>query len=175
MQKESEMITKSRSVICLFLQVSLCLGAGNAFAQHEKRLVIPLSGIYEYVYEHNTKDLIENHYLEFKSVNKKIEGTYYGTSDDFDEAREGYLPGFFSARMKNLVIQGSRISFEVEVKDADMFSKPVIPLKKVEKNTSWDVGIRYTTRTYHGVITGNTITIKTKGFDERVFRKINNR
>jgi len=162
-----------RSIRYSFLLLSLCLVVSTAFAQQEKS-PIPLSGIYEYIYEYNTKDLIENHYLEFKNANGKIEGTYYGTSDDFDEAREGYLVGFFSASMKNLVIQGSSISFEVEVKDADMFSKPVTPLKKVEKNTPWGVGIRYTTRAYHGEIKGNAMIIKTKGFKERVFRKINN-
>lgn len=161
-----------RQVRYIYLLVSSCIVVSSGFAQHEKSPAIPLSGIYEYVYEHNTKDLIENHYLEFRNANGRIEGTYYGTSDDFDEAREGYLPGFFSARMKNLIVQGSSISFEVEVKDTDLFSKPVTPLRKMERNAPWGVGIRYTTRSYHGEIKGNSIIIKTKGFKERAFRKI---
>lgn len=157
----------------LFLLFSACFVVSNGFAQHEKSPAALLPGIYEYVYEYNTRDLIENHYLEFIRTNGKIDGYYYGTSDDFDEAREGYLPGFFSARMKDLVVQGPNISFEVEVKDADLFSRPITPLKKAEKNTPWGVGIRYNTRLYYGEIKGNTIIMKTRGFDARVFRKIN--
>ncbi|HWR72075.1 MAG TPA: hypothetical protein VN604_02790 [Nitrospirota bacterium] len=161
-----------RSGRYIFLLLSLCFGVASAIAQQGKSPAIPLSGVYEYVYEHNTKDLIENHYLEFRNANGKIEGYYYGTSDDFDEAREGYLPGFFSARMKNLLVQGASISFEVEVKNTDFFSRPVTPLNKTEKNTPWGVGIRYATRAYHGEIKGDSILIKTKGFKERVFRKL---
>lgn len=158
---------------CLCVLFSLSCIASNGFFQQGESSAVLAPATYEYVYEHNTKDLIENHYLEFISTNGKIGGYYYGTSDDFDEAREGYLPGFFSARMKNLVVQGPNISFEVEVKDADFFSRPVTPLKKGEKNTPWGVGIRYNTRLYYGEIKGNTIIMKTRGFDARVFRKIN--
>ncbi len=56
--------------------------------------IIP-EGIYEHVHEHNSEHLIENHYIEILDKKGKIQGIYYGTSDDFDAAREGYLPGFF--------------------------------------------------------------------------------
>lgn len=157
----------------VFLLLSLGFVGSIAFARQGNVPEALLSGIYEYVYEHNTKDLIENHYLEFRNENGKIEGTYYGTSDDFDEAREGYLPGFFSARMKNLVVQGPSISFEIEITDADMFNEPVTPTNRTGKHTPWGVGVGYTIRAYHGRIKGSSIHIQTEGFDERVFRKMN--
>ena len=91
------------------------------------------TGIYEYVYEYNTESLIENHYIELSKKNGKIVGQYYGTSDDFDEAREGYLPGFFSSPMKNLRINGNKITFEV--KPSKFFNDAITPLKQNRDGT----------------------------------------
>lgn len=155
----------------VFLLFFLCSAVSTVIAR-EQGATVRLSGIYEYVYEHNTRDLIENHYLEFRTTNGRLAGTYCGTSDDFDEAREGYLPGFFCAVMKDLVVRGPDISFEVEVTDADMLSEPVTPLKRAGKNAPWGAGLMYTRRAYSGRIRGDRIYIRTRGFDERIFRRI---
>ncbi|TPN88874.1 hypothetical protein [Aquimarina algicola] len=128
---------------------------------------IKLSGIYQYVYEHNTKYLIENHYLEFKNGN----AFYYGTSDDFDEVREGYHPGFFKTQIDKIDIGEDTISFSLHVNDSIFYKKPISPLYKNKKNQRWDIGVRYNTRDYNGKITGDTIIIHTKNFDPRVFIK----
>lgn len=131
---------------------------------------VELLGVYEYDYEHNTEHFIENHYLEFK------EGIayYYGTSDDFDEAREEYYPGFFKAKIADLEINGGNITFNVQVSDSIFYTQPITPLYQPNGNEPWDIGIRYDTRNYEGEINGDTITILTKDFDPRKFVKKKN-
>lgn len=141
-----------------------------------------VAGVYEYVYEHNTKDLIENHYIILEQENDAIVGRYYGTSDDFDDMREGYLPGFFVALMEKLVIHNNRISFRVDVREGDFFLYP-IDLKQrspkdvnPRKNPRWvadyQPGLalsRYSV-SYSGSIQDDDIRISI-GNDERIFKK----
>jgi hypothetical protein len=94
-------------------------------------------GIYMYDYEYDTEDLIEDHYIVLETVDSKLQGRYYGTSDDFDVAREGYYPGFYVSNMNNLNIKDSEISFNIKLSESDMFSKPV----KLEYKTSKEVPI----------------------------------
>ena len=126
-----------------------------------------LNGVYEYVYEHNTADLIENHYLEFND--KRL--FYYGTSDDFDEAREGYYPGFFMSQTEDIERNGNIIYFNLKVSDSIFYKQPITPLYQATGNEPWDNGIRYDSRNYQGKINGDTITITTKDFDPRKFIK----
>ncbi len=128
---------------------------------------IELSGVYEYIYEHNTADLIENHYIEFENG----KSYYYGTSDDFDQAREGYYPGFFMAQINKLEMDGNMILFSLSVNDSMFYKNPVTPLYQTNGNEQWDIGVRYNTRTYTGEIKGDTIIVETDDFDPRLFKK----
>jgi len=128
------------------------------------------TGVYEYVYEYNTESLIENHYIELSKKNGKIVGHYYGTSDDFDEAREGYLPGFFSAPMINLKINGNKITFEVS--PSKFFNEAITPLNQNSQNSTWDILDRYKKRIYNGTYKSNKFIIQSQGIDNRVFIKI---
>lgn len=142
-----------------------------------------LLGVYEYAYEFNTKNLTENHYIVLESDNDSIAGRYYGTSDDFDDAREGYLPGFFVAPMRQLSIQGQKISFQIEVQADDLFIKPIElsigSSQEVDrkKNKKWiadyQPGIRLTRSfvTYTGEIRNGEFHITTQ-YGIRVFKKI---
>ncbi|WP_269685217.1 hypothetical protein [Flavobacterium lacustre] len=131
-------------------------------------------GIYEYKYDYNTKDLTENHYIKLEETNGKISGIYYGTSDDFDEAREGYLPGFFKAKMLDINITDSKISFKIKVNDSDVYDKAITPFKNPKNNKQWTIGLRNYERSYFGKISENKILVETKDFDKRIFIKLNN-
>ena len=124
-----------------------------------------LNGVYEYTYEHNTDELIENHYIQFKD-SKVI---YYGTSDDFDNAREGYLPGFFNKKIRDFKVTENKLSFSLTVDINDFFERRITPFMKYEHNPNWSIGITNRTREYKGIITENKLIIETKGFDKRVF------
>ncbi len=126
-----------------------------------------LNGIYEYIYEYNTEDWIENHYLEFRNK----EAFYYGTSDDFDDAREGYDPGFFVAQIEDLKKNENIISFKLKVSNSLFYKQPITPLYQANGNELWGIRIRNNFRNYKGEINGDTITINTKDFDPRKFIK----
>ncbi len=128
------------------------------------------AGIYEYVYDYNTASMKENHYIKLSEKNNRITGQYFGTSDDFDEAREGYLPGFFSAEMKNIKVNNNEFSFTV--KPDKFFNKPVIPMKKTVQNSLWDISIRSSKRNYSGRYQNGKLIIHSSGIDSRVFTKI---
>ena len=130
-----------------------------------KTIPIGLSGVYEYIYENNTEDLIENHYLQFENG----EAFYFGTSDDFDEAREGYYPGFFMSQIHNLKRDNNTISFQLNVNDSSFFKTPITPMYQTNGNEPWGIAIRYETRDYKGELKGDTIVITTKDFDPRKF------
>ena len=100
-------ILKSDSVEIVELPVELI----EQEPEPEKKLY--LNGIYEYDYPHDTKDMNENQYIAFKKEGDSVRGWYFGTSDEFDEAREGYLPGYFISEIEDLTIKGDSIFFYI--------------------------------------------------------------
>ena len=132
---------------------------------------VKLIGIYEYVYEYNSDEWNENHYMEFKKLDGKQHGTYYGTSDDFDDAREGYPPGFYKQTMENIVITDTSVSFDLRVSNNQMLTKQVTPLKETSNNSAWGRGGEKILRHYSCQIKDDTITMET-AYGPRVFSKL---
>ena len=123
---------------------------------------------YEYSYPHNTPSLNENHYIVLDSLENGVHGWYYGTSDDFDSAREGYLPGFFVAEMEDLRITDDSISFML--RPQAMFAAPVplqyrsamdIPAETLEK---WTGPSLAAVRTYAGTRTVDRLVLEGRVF-----------
>lgn len=134
-------------------------------------------GTYEYVYPDNTEDLIENHYIKLILEPESLIGKYYGTTDEFDEAREGYLPGFFVADLYDLQIQDDSIKFVILCSDEDFFTKP-IDLKiqnsdeaRKQGYVTWDVKLRTNMKKYSGFIQGDTILIK-DALNDRLYLRV---
>jgi hypothetical protein len=153
----------------LLFNIGFSQKTSSLFANKKPNQVL---GIYEYKYEYNTKELTENHFIKLEEVNGKISGIYYGTSDDFDEAREDYLPGFFKANMLDIIITGSIINFKVRVNSSDIFVKAITPFNNPKNNKQWTIRLNYFERYYFGKISDNKIIIETKDFDKRIFVKI---
>ncbi|MGF7057425.1 hypothetical protein [Brassicibacter mesophilus] len=140
------------------------------------------TGIFKYDYENDSEDLIEDHYIVLEIVNGKLQGRYYGTSDEFDEVREGYYPGFFVANMQNLEIVDDVITFSVEVQESDLFSKEIsveyktsgeIPL---DENPIWEnrhiiEGVEQNPRHYTGRIVDGEILLEVE-YGTRVFKRV---
>jgi hypothetical protein len=120
------------------------------------------AGIYEY---EDRYDAYENEYIVLSEKDGKITGFYYGTSDEFDEAREGYDAGYFVAPMTNLEINGDAISFVLNVKDSD-FMDDIIDLKITSAkeaikagNKKWINTPRFYKKEYAGHISASKGTI----------------
>ncbi len=136
-------------------------------------------GTYEYIYPNNTKTLIENHYIVIEKKNDIVNGWYYGTTDDFDMGREGYLPGFFVKEVTNLSISNNTISFKLFVSEKECYTEPIsLKYKKISdfpknKYKSWEEAVlSFKPKEYRGIIKNNEIVLKVWNKD-RIFKKIN--
>jgi len=119
--------------------------------------------VYEYAYPYGSE---ENHYIVLTEKNGKTVGLYYGNSDDFDEAREGYDPGFFVVPMNELKIGKDTIRFVLDVKDSNMLDKPInLQIKSTQEALNagyknWYNSMRYTAPLeYIGSISADRKTI----------------
>jgi len=121
--------------------------------------------VFEYRYEFNSDALNENHYIVLDSAGGRLRGWYYGTSDDFDSAREGYLPGFFVAEMQELVLDGGRISFSLS--RPELFFATPVPLTyrsvaSIPAGTlkPWTLSVPKAVRAYAGEVLPGRIVLQ---------------
>lgn len=82
-------------------------------------------GTYRYDYPMDTPDLVEDQFIVIDSVAGTLQLWYYGTSDEFDLAREGYLPAFFVAPATDLHLSADSVSFQLTVQPTEYFIDPV--------------------------------------------------
>jgi hypothetical protein len=157
-----------------FIATTLIATAACA-AQRESRAA-GYPRVYEYTYEFNTPSLVENHYIVLDSAGGAIRGWYFGTSDDFDSGREGYLPGFFVAPMEGLRISGDAISFALRPRE--LFASPVplryrdsaaMPRELLQKWTG--PALQPDRRSYSGAAAVDRITLDVDG-KPRVFVRV---
>ena len=130
--------------------------------------------VYEYTYPYNTQNLNENHFVVLEAVGPPARGWYYGTSDEFDSAREVYLPGFFVAEMSDLRLSETEISFSL-TRPLRFFTSQV-PLEYRDVAdippgllAEWSVPLRVESRTYIGTRSGDGVVLDVAG-GPRVFR-----
>ena len=108
----------------------------------------------------------------------KLTGYYYGTSDEFDEAREGYLPAFFVKKIDNLEIMGDSIRFTLNVNNSDFLTQPVdLKYKSTEDALNsgyknWENKIPTSPKNYVGVFKDDK-TIFFKGEQEFLNKTFN--
>ena len=135
--------------------------------------------VFEYRYEYNTASSNENHYIILDSIAGRLRGWYYGTSDEFDSAREGYLPGFFVAEMQELAIGAGRVTYSL-AKPAQLFTSAV-PLRY--RNAAeipegmlkpWTIPLVLNARSYSGELAGSRIVLELDK-RERVFQEVQQR
>ena len=57
--------------------------------------------------------------------NKVLCGYLWGTTDEFDYAREGYLPGYMVVPMQDIKQKGDTLNFEIDTDGHEFYSAPV--------------------------------------------------
>ena len=136
-----------------------------------------LVGSYEYVCPNTTATLNENHFIVFEVVEDQLHGRYYGTSDDFDEAREGYYPGYYVTDLLDLSFKDNTFSFELDPDSADMFEDKLgleilNTADAIEAGyTNWQPGISIDDIRLDGYYEDDLIIINSK-YGSREFTKL---
>ncbi|WP_339694755.1 hypothetical protein [uncultured Roseivirga sp.] len=131
-------------------------------------------GKWKFSHPDASEELKEHHYMILEQTNDDFIGWYFGTTDDFDQAREGYFPGFFVAKMENLSLVGDTIKFSLKVQEDQLYEKP-IPLDKRPEDeinlAKWEYGITYSEREYVGILGKKGIEFDIYLSYERIFVK----
>ncbi|MDR2910474.1 MAG: hypothetical protein LBV47_03790 [Bacteroidales bacterium] len=133
------------------------------------------TGVYEYVDPHSSEG---DQYIILTEVNGKTAGFYYGTSDEFDEAREGYLPAFFVLPMNQLKINADTIEFVLTVENSDYLTRPVdlgitSTLEAMKSGyVNWGNRLPPASKKYIGVISPNAESISFRGETGSFDRKL---
>lgn len=71
--------------------------------------------------------LDEGNIIELKYTQGGVVGSFWGTTDEFESAREGYLPGFFVLPMDGLWMEHPVLSFALIAKQDSLRNAPTFP------------------------------------------------
>ncbi|MDR1738027.1 MAG: hypothetical protein LBR66_04310 [Candidatus Symbiothrix sp.] len=162
---------KNNSVILLFLLLfPLCI---NSCSTQPKETSYRCGWYcYEYPY-----DNAENNYIFLEIENDSLKGYYYGTTDEFDEVREGYPCGFFVLPMDSLQIKNDSISFVLQPTNNDFLVQPIArSIRSTEEAlkmgySHWDIARLNSGRSYRGVFS-DSATINLNAECKKTFKKI---
>lgn len=129
-----------------------------------------LAGLYKYAYAAEAEQN-ESHYILLEYQQGHWSGIYCGSSDDFDEAREGYLPGYFCSSMDELQLSPNSLSFVVHPKH--FYNKPLKPQQKPNKHSLWEVSLDPDlSRSYQGSYVKGQWQVHSPGLFSRKFIKL---
>ena len=81
---------------------------------------------YYYYYSNYPSHDCEDNIIEFSYKNGEIvDGYFWGTSDEFRDAREGFYPGFFVLRLEQISNKKDSIVFTLDSRKTQYLSGPV--------------------------------------------------
>ena len=82
----------------------------------------PPDTITYYYYQEGERPAFDDEIIGLFANGEQMGGYFWGTTDEFSTAREGYLPGFFVLKLQGVKIEGDSISFSLDSRNEKFFS-----------------------------------------------------
>lgn len=119
---------KISAIIYLFLFAiieTFCTTSSSTIKPTRLSLEIDSTSYYYYYSNYPSYDC-EDNIIEFLYKNGEVvDGYFWGTSDEFRDAREGFYPGFFVLRLEQISNKNDSIVFTLDSRNTQYFSAPV--------------------------------------------------
>ena len=101
-----------KNITLLILILSFISCNSDKKASELKTISKKLNADFIGIYEYETSEQTENHYIVIDTLNGKYNGLYFGTEDS-----GGHGVFFYENGMENLNLQNGKISFEIRERD----------------------------------------------------------
>ena len=116
---------KTSAIIYLFLFAiieTFCTTSSSTIKPTRLSLEIDSTSYYYYYSNYPLHDC-EDNIIEFSYKNGEIvDGYFWGTSDEFRDAREGFYPGFFVLRLEQIFNKKDSIVFTLDSRKTQYLS-----------------------------------------------------
>lgn len=114
-----------------------------------------------------------------ENVEVTLSGTFYGNTDLFDEAREGYKPGFFVGTVQSEPSEKNALKVNINLASSDILENPIYPpIQSTQEalksgNKKWEVTELEINRELIFEIKNSTqLILKSDlGSDDKIFKK----
>lgn len=109
-----------KKLLCLLLLITQCTQPKTS----DKHINFDVSGKYHWK-SHKRSNYDQDNYMIFIKKGDKVQGYYYGNSDEFSLSPHGLWPGYFVLEMQDLTFHEDSIKFKLKPQPDDFFNEPV--------------------------------------------------
>ena len=109
-----------------------------------------------------------------------MSGTFYGNTDLFDDAREGYKPGFFVSTVQSEPSENNVLKVNINLAFSDILENPIYPpIQSTQEalksgNKKWEVTeLEISKELVFEIKNSTELILKSDlGSDDKIFKKI---
>ena len=115
-----------------------------------------------------------------ENIDVTLSGIFYGNTDLFGEAREGYKPGFFVGTIQSEPLENNVVKVNINIASSDILEKPIYPpIQSTQEalksgNKKWEVTeLEINRELIFEIKSSNKLVLKSDlGSDDKIFKKI---